>query len=140
MADLVALMDEMADTIRTALSDVAFPVQVEPRMIFNPTCPSVDIYPANPSRDQDAAAFGELSGAYVFTVRARFNREDTDSGQELALALMNENDELCLGLALFDSTLGGYANSVEVDDPSGFLNFDPHMGVTWRVSVIAAES
>jgi hypothetical protein len=141
MADLVTLMEQMADIIRNTLTDVTLPVQVEPRMIFNPTCPSIDIYPANPSREQEAAGMGEMAGAYLFTVRARFNMEDTDSGQDLALALMNEADPLCLGWALFDDqTLNGYASSVGIGDPSGFLAFDPHMGVTWLVEVLAADS
>jgi hypothetical protein len=141
VADLVLIMEEMADKIRATLSTVDFPVQVEPRMIFNPTCPSVDIYPANPSREQESAGMGDLAGAYLFTVRARFLMDDTDSGQELALAMMNDNDDLCLGWALFDDqTLNGYASSVFVDDPSGFLAFDPHMGVTWRVTVYAVDS
>lgn len=139
--DLVALMDEMADTIRAALTDVNFPVQVEPRMIFNPTCPSIDIYPANPSRDQESGGMGDLFGSYMFTVRARFTMADNDSGQELALAMMNEADPLCLAVALSDDpTLNGYASSVYVQEPSGFLAFPPDMGCTWTVEVLAVDS
>jgi hypothetical protein len=134
-------MDEIANTIRTTLSTTSLPVQVEPRMIFTPTCPSVDIYPAPIARDPEAGGMGDMSGAYVFTVRARFNMEDSDSGQDLALAMMNEADDLCLGLALFeDQDMNGYASSVSVGDPTGFLEFSPYMGVQWQVSVIAAES
>lgn len=141
MADLVALMEQMADAIRVSLSSVDLPVQVEPRMIFNPTCPSVDIYPAIASRDQEDAAMGALFGSYRFTVRARFAMADNDAGQDLALAMMNEADPLCLAAALADEpTLNGYADSLYVEDQSGFLAFDPNMGVTWTVSVLAAES
>jgi hypothetical protein len=99
------------------------------------------VYPANPSREQEAAGMGDLFGAYMFTVRARFTMADNDSGQELALAMMNESDPLCLAVALSDDpTLNGLASSVYVQDPSGFLSFDPNMGVTWTVEVIAAES
>jgi len=139
--DLQALMDEMADLIRATLTSEELPVQVEPKMIFNPTCPSIDIYPSNPSRGEESAGMGDLSGEYLFTVRARFAMSDTDSGQELALALMNEADDLCLAAALADDqTLNGYASSVYVEPPSGFLNFDPHMGVTWPVTVYAVDS
>lgn len=133
-------MDELANLIRDTLDDVNFPVQVEPRMIFNPTPLSIDIYPAAVSRDDATAAFGDISGGYLLTVRARINRDDTDAAQDVLLALMDDEDPLCLGAALHEDDLNGYATSVSVTDPSGFLVFDPHVGVTWSVLVIPAVS
>lgn len=133
-------MDELATVIRDTLSTTPFPVQVEPRMIFNPSPPSIDIYPGAVSRDDATAAFGDISGGYLLTIRARINKEDTDAAQDVLLALMDDEDPLCLGAALHESDLDGNASSVAVTDPSGFLVFDPHVGVTWSVLVIPSPA
>lgn len=137
MTALADLMGAMADTIRDTLSTSDFPVQVEPKMIFNPTPLSVDIYPGFVARDTETAGMGELAGAYVFTVRARINKDDTDATQEVLFAMLDDEDPLCLAAALMaDPTLGGAAADVFVSESSGLFEFDPYVGVTWSVLVV----
>lgn len=140
MSGLLTIMDELATVIRDTLSETTFPVQVEPRMIFAPEPLSIDIYPGAVSRDDATAAFGDISGGYLLTVRARINKDDTDAAQDVLLALMDDEDPLCLGAAIHESDLDGSAASVSVTDPSGFLLFEPHVGVTWTVLVIPAPA
>ena len=98
---LIAIMDEMADTIRDAVEAVTdLDVQVEPRMVLNPTPPTVDIYPADISRDPETASFEALDGAYLLTVRARVTTADHETGQTLLLSFMDDTDELSLMAAL----------------------------------------
>src|SRR5688572_2096583 len=97
LAGLIEIMDEMAAQIRDVLAPVTdVDVQVEPRMVLSPTVPSIDIYPGDPSRDTDSAAFDDLSGGYLFTVRARVGTTDDNAGQDLLLAFMDDTDALCL--------------------------------------------
>lgn len=145
---LTALMDEMAATLRTAFAaatDVT--VQVEPRMNFNPTPPSVDVYPGDPFGFDEAAAFTDDGGEIVFTVRARVSTADTAAGQELLLAMMDITDDLSVAAALQDDqTLNGHAGSVYVQGPSGYVQFidaghqGSLLGCTWSVTVIRAFS
>lgn len=141
-------MDALATQVRTSLAavtDVA--VQVEPRMVPNPSPPTVDIYPADPSVDQRHAGFGELTGGEMFTVRARVSTADNDSGQNLLLAMMDDEGPLSLLVALTDEpTLGGVASDVDVRSRSGYVLVpDPGgegtlLGCLWDVEVIKARS
>jgi hypothetical protein len=111
----------MADQIRTALEVVTdVTVQVEPRRLFNPTPPTVDIYFGAISRDGDSAAFDDISGGYLFTVRARVPTADNDAGRDLLDAFADDTNDLCLAKALLDDpSLGGTATSIDVRDFSG---------------------
>lgn len=143
---LTGLMDEMADTLRTAFSavtDVA--VQVEGRMNDNPTPPSIDIYPGDPFTGTEAAAFTDEAGEVIFTVRARVDTADNYAGQELLLAMMDITDGLSVATALQDDqTLNGHASSVYVQGPSGYVQFidagqqGALLGCSWSVTVIRA--
>jgi hypothetical protein len=120
-AGLVDVKNAMADQIRTALegvTDVA--VQVEPKRLFNPSPPTVDIYFGATLRDGDSAAFDDISGGYFFTVRARVPTADTDAGRSLLDAFADDTDDLSLAGALLDDpTLNGNATSIDVRDFSG---------------------
>jgi hypothetical protein len=48
--------------------------------------------PADPSADAQLGAFGDLVGGELITVRARVGTADTDAGQDLLLALMDDED------------------------------------------------
>ena len=90
-ATMAEIMEAMADQIREALlsvTDVA--VQVEPRMVLNPSPPTIDIYPGDDSRDPSSAGFDDVAGGYFFTVRARVSTADETAGQDLLLAFMDD--------------------------------------------------
>ena len=129
MSGMAEIMEAMADQIRSVIDDVTdVAVQVEPRMVLNPTPPTVDIYPGDSARDRESAAFGD-DGGYLFTVRARVSTADQDAGQDLLLAFMDDEDPLCLGLALLgDDTLGGHAGKIDIRDVSGYRLFEHPSG------------
>lgn len=145
---MAQLMEEMADQIRDAVSSVTdVDVQVEPRMVLNPTPPTIDIYPGDSARDQFSAAFDDIDGGYFFTVRARVNTADTEAGQDLLLAFMDDTNDLCLAQALYDDkTLNGYASSVDVRDVSGYRLFEhpsgegAYLGFQFTALVLAGQS
>lgn len=144
MATLAQLMDAMADQIRGVLDDVTdIAVQVEPRWVVNPTPPCIDIYPADPSSDQELRAFMDLMGEPLFTVRARVDMADTFAGQDLLLAFMDETDPLSIAAALADGDLDGLAQSVSVRSRSGYVlvrEGGDFLGCLWQVLVTRATS
>lgn len=147
-AGLIEIMDEMANQIRAAVVAVTdVDVQVEGRMVLNPTPPTIDIFPGDSSRDGNSAAFDDVNGGYLFTVRARVNTADSEAGQDLLLAFMDDTDDLCLALALLDDkTLNGLASSLDVRDPSGYRLFEvpsgegAYLGFQFTALVLAGES
>lgn len=145
-ATIIEILDEMAATLRTAVSDIGFPVQVEPRYVLSPTPPTLDIFPADPSREDTSAGMGEVAGALLFTVRARVSG-DQDAEQDLLLALIDEEDDLSVAAALMDDqTLNGLASSVYVQGPSGYRHYvdagseGAYLGCEWHVTVLRAHS
>jgi len=137
-------MDELADQIRAAVVAVTdIDIQVEPRMVMSPSPPSIDIYPAPDSRDTTSAGYGDLDGAYMLTVRARVDPSDHDAGQDVLLAFMDDEDDLCIAAAIEDDpTLNGLAASVDVVSTSGFGSFadGAYVGCQWTVRIINATS
>lgn len=147
MATLAQLMDELAAQFRDTLSGVTdLDVQVEGRMVLAPTPPSIDIYPGDPSDDQDFAAFGDLVGGEVLVVRARVSTADADAGQNLLLGLMDDEDDLSLLNAITDPTLNGLAASMHFRGRSGFREFPDLsgegslLGCLWDLVVVKAKS
>jgi hypothetical protein len=137
-------MDAMADQIRGVIDDVTdVAVQVEPRWVVNPTPPFIDIYPADPSSDQELRAFSELMGEPLFTVRARVDMSDSTASQDLLLAFMDETDPLSIAAALEESDLAGLASSVDVRSRSGYVRVvegGDYLGCLWQVVVTRATS
>lgn len=144
MATLAELMDAMADQIRGVVDDVTdVAVQVEPRWIVNPTPPTIDIYPGDPSSDQDLRAFTDLMGEPLFTVRARVDMSDSTASQDLLLAFMDDTDPLSIAAAIEDGDLGGLAASLDVRSRSGYvrvLEGGDYLGCLWQVIVTRATS
>ena len=146
MAGLRDIVTAMADQIRSVVDSSGFPIQVEPQYVIVPTPLTVDIYPGDVSRDADTRAFGD-DGGYLFTVRARINTPDFDSAYDALLSLMDDDDALCLALALLDGpTLNGYASSVDVRDPTGLRAFETpngdgaYLGFQFTAIVLPAHS
>jgi hypothetical protein len=147
VGSLIEIMDAMADQIADAIGAEALNVQVEPRMVVNPTPPCIDIYPADEPRDAETAGFADLDGGYVFTVRARVNTADNEAGQDLLLAFMDDEDTLCVPAALLeDPTLGGASSSVHIDSGTGYVQYaapsgeGAYLGAQWRVKVLKVEA
>lgn len=146
------MLDGLADVVRDTLGPKFtaddIDIQVEPRMVPMPSAPiCVDMYQSGAARSSAAAGFGDISGQYIVTVRARANPNDGDSVQDVFVDMMDDFHDLSVAAALESSpTLGGYATDVTVD-PDGFdagLEFPgattPLVGCTWRVLVGVAFS
>jgi hypothetical protein len=146
VAGLRDIVREMADQIRTVVDSSAFPIQVEPQYVLTPTPLTIDIYPGEVSRDSATAAFGD-DGGYLLTVRARINTPDYDSAYDVLLSLWDDDDPLCLALALLDApTLNGYASSMDVRDPTGLRAYETpsgegaYLGFQFTALVLPAHS
>jgi hypothetical protein len=145
MPTLARMLDAMADQLRGVIDDVTdVAVQVEPRWVVNPTPPTIDMFPADPSTDPELRAFGEMLGGDLVTVRARVDMSDNTASQDLLLAFMDDEDPLSIAAALQeDKTLGGYASSLDVRDRSGYvrvLEGGDYLGCLWQVVVIKVRS
>jgi acyl-CoA thioesterase len=142
---LAAVMDALAAQIRSVVDDVTdVAVQVEPRWVTNPSPPTIDIYPADPSSDPEFRAMGERLGAELLTVRARVDMADDIAAQDILLAFMDDTDPLSITAAIEeDDTLGGVAQTLDVRSRSGYVRFvesGETMGCLWQVVVVKARS
>lgn len=148
MSTLAQILDEMADTIRPIVASVTdVDVQVEPRIVLSPTPPTIDMFPSDPSNDQELAAFADDIGGELITVRVRVNTADSDAGQDLLLALMDDEDELSVVAALNDDpTLNGTASDCAFRSRTGYVIIpDPggdaaYLGCLFQYVVIKARS
>jgi hypothetical protein len=142
MATLAEIMDALASQIQTQLDPVIENLQVDGRLIYNPTPPAIDIYPAEEFMERLA-----MSSEWGFTlsIRARVSTADHEAGQDTLLSLMDPAAATSLTRAIeADETLGGVVDDVTVvGGPSGFGYFtDPGLienrllGALWRVQVI----
>lgn len=138
-------------TVGVELATDGIDAEIEPRMVMSPSAPIVlDVFQGiGSARDSEAAAFGDISGFYVLTVRARATANDGDEWQDILLDMTDDNHALSIAYAVenTDQTLGGYATQVVVDPDgfSGLLEFGsgtaaPYVGCTWRVLVGVAVS
>jgi hypothetical protein len=146
-ASIRQIMDEMAATLLAVVGPAVAPeveVQVTPRRNFNPTPPSIDIYPSDPFRSApDNASLAELQGDLVFLVRARVSTVDNIAGQDLLLRLMDELDPIGVAGALMDDqSLNGLASSVDAESNSGYRLYiepgdepRPLLGCEWTVRI-----
>lgn len=142
---IVNIVDEIVANLETMVSASNYEIAVAGEMLFNPSTTAIDVYPADPFRDPQYAAMGDVNGSYEFIVRARTGMNDLSSGQTILLDLMDDESDVCVAVAVGDDpTLNGYARDVFVGNPSGFQAFvSPEgtlVGVTWPVTVIAAYS
>ena len=142
---MLALADQIALTLTggttspgTAAAAVA-ELSVNPLLVWNPSPPAIDIYPADPF--QEGIAFGKGNVDMNFEVRARVNTPDHDGAQELLLSLMDPVAVTSVAAAIVsDRTLGGVVEHVMVEGPSDYGFFvDPGggalLGCTWKARV-----
>jgi hypothetical protein len=147
-AGLTEIMDAMAVQLRYVyVTANSVDVQVEPRLVVNPSPPTIDIYPGDLFRDRESAAFDDISGGYRFTVRARVSTADSYAGQDLLLAFMDDTDPLCMAAALGDEpTLDGYVASLSVEEPTGYVMYPDAggegvlLGCQWPVLAVPGNS
>lgn len=144
------ILDETASVLRssigTTLAADGIDAEIEPRLVMAPHEAIVlDVYPGAPPRDSEAAAFGDISGFYALTVRARVSVTESEEAQDILADMIDDEHDLSVAAALEASLLNGYATQVVVDPDgfSGLLEFNPGspmVGCTWRVLVGAAVS
>lgn len=141
---------EIADALADALSAVAPTSQltVEPRMLFAPTAPAIDIYPATPAESD--LAFGPASRTHWWTIRLRVATSDSAGVQDFLLQARNAEGEFSIRAALLeDTTLGGIADNIQLDPayPTGFQLYEDaggtggvtrYLGEEWRVGVMVS--
>jgi len=137
MSDAPTIMRAIADLLLDALSDIE-DLQVEPSMMWNPTPPAIDMYPADPFFAD--IAYGQVS-ELSFVIRARVNTPDREGAQELLLSLMDPGSDTAVRTALFaDQQIGNTVQNSYCGPPSewGFFT-DPGgsalLGCTWLLTV-----
>lgn len=142
---MLALADQIAETLTggTTSPGTGTPLvrdlAVNPRLVWNPTPPAIDIYPADPFQDQ--IAFGRGNNELFFVVRARVDTPDHEAAQDLLLSLMDPVAVTSLAAAVTaDRTLGGVVERTDIEGPSDYGAFiDPGggalLGTTWKVRI-----
>jgi len=130
-----ALMAEIADALDAAIRDEIPNLQVTPFLNFNPTPPSLDVYPGDPF--QEGLSFTVGDNRLFFTVRARVQTVDPKGGQMLLLRMMDPEDPASVEMALADIDVtvvaGGWSGFREYTDDAatnGRL-----LACEWRVQV-----
>lgn len=137
---LVALTEAIATQLLNLNAQIP-ELQVGSQMLFNPTPPAIDLYPADPFQEQ--ADFGPLIRTAVFTVRARVSTIDSDGGQTLLLGLLDPASASSVTANLTNNpTFGGACQTSAVEGPSGYIQYsDPVgqsqnlLGAEWRLRV-----
>ena len=139
-------MGAMASQIAAAVTGDYDDIQVYAGIIWNPTSPTIDLYPGGLARNGASAAFDEISGGYLFTVRARVITPDVDAAQTLLWRFMDDTDDMSIAGALMaDPTLNGYASTLSIRDIGGAIPYPvgpagEMLGFSFTCEVIAGES
>ena len=141
---LTAVAAGLADQIAAQLAglDSSYgELQVEPRRIFNPTPPAVDIYPAD-AVAQEQAGFGFTNRDAFLTVRARVTMADEDGGQDLLLELADTGATSIMAAIAADPSLAGTVDALAVESQSGFRVYEDvpgsgaYLGCEWTLRVV----
>jgi len=145
VATLAEVLTRMADQIRTTIDVTDVAVQVEDRMVLNPTPPCIDIWPGDPSLDPALSGFGQIAGGELITIRACISTADDRAGQDLLLAFMDDEDPLSVGAALLaDPTLNGWAQTLDLVARSGYVRVPvstgEYLGCLWTFEVVKGQS
>ena len=122
-------------------------LQVDSKLVANPTPPCLDVYPGDPFIER--SSFGP-GGGYeaVYVVRARVVTADQQDGQELLLQMQDPRGPLSVWAALeADATLAGAVDDSSVEAVSGFVPYESAgghgaaytgtlLGAEWRLRVV----
>jgi hypothetical protein len=139
-------MAAIAAQLELELSPVIDGIQVDGKLVSNPTPPCIDIYPGDPFLER--STFGP-GGGYeaLLTIRARVTTADQQDGQALLLELLDPRGPASLLAALeTDATFAGTVDDSTVESVSGFLPYEAPsaagggvsgalLGAEWRLRV-----
>ncbi len=140
MPTVLAVAEALADAL-TAVSPIDDLI-VAPRMLFTPTPPAFDLYPADPAEEDEA--FGPATRLYWFTVRLRVATSDTEGVQDFLYNARNPTGPESVREALFaeGTDLADIADAVQIAGPTGFQLYEDattgaprYLGQEWRVGV-----
>jgi hypothetical protein len=129
MATIAQVMDAMAAQLENELQPMSPVVlHIEPRAFSVAETPAIDMLIANPTGlEGGLAGYGELMGGIPVTIRVRVSTADLYSGEDLLLALMDDEGDLSIIKALdSDHSLGGNAQDLKWNDGfpwSGYTDF-----------------
>jgi hypothetical protein len=140
-------MAAIAAQLEQELAPLVDGIQIDPKLVSNPTPPCLDIFP-DPTAFIERTSFGP-GGGYeaVYTIRARVVTADQQDGQELLLELLDPHGPLSVWAALeTDATFGGAVDDSTVEAVSGFLPYESAggggagytgtlLGCEWRLRV-----
>jgi hypothetical protein len=129
MATIAQVMDAMAAQLENELTPYAPVVlHIEPRAFSVAETPAIDMLLANPTGlEAGLAGYNELYGGVPITIRVRVSTADLYSGEDVLLALMDDEGDLSIIKALdSDHSLGGNAQDIKWNDGfpwSGYTDF-----------------
>jgi hypothetical protein len=138
MSSLRDILDGLADQIQQALASTVDDLQVEPRLVFNPTPPCIDLFPGDPFLDH--SAMGIASREASITVRARV-AGDHQAEQDWLIDMMDRNSSQSVIAAIGNElAVNGDTFQVSVNGPSGFRQYtepggNSLLGTEWTVVV-----
>lgn len=146
-------MTALADQLRSQLqpqTDIA--LHIEDRAFLAAETPAIDMLVTSPTGlEAGLQGFGDLSVAIPLTLRLRVSTADLQAGENLLLALMDDEDELSVIKAIdYDHSLGGWAQDVVWDETTfpwaGYIDFPEIngdgilLGSTCQIVVLKALS
>lgn len=110
----VATIGEIMDAMAEQLEDLIQPatdvtLHFESRAFAVADLPAIDMLVANPTGlEEGLAGFHDRYGGIPITIRVRVQTADVESGEDILLGLMDDEDDLSIIAALdSDRTLGG---------------------------------
>jgi hypothetical protein len=139
---------EVAGALADALSLIspADELTVADHMLFTPDAPALDVYPADPSEEDEG--FGAGTRLHWFTVRLRVATSDAEGVQDFLYNSRNPTGPESVRAALLDSgsDLDDVADAVTILGPSGFQLYEDattgaprYLGQEWRVGIHVSE-
>lgn len=121
MATIAQVMDAIAAQLENQLQpQTDIDLHIEPRAFLAAETPAIDMLIANPTGlEAQLQGFDDLSNVIPVTLRVRVSTADLYTGEDLLLALMDDEDDLSIIKALdYDHSFGGWAQ--DVTWPDGF--------------------
>ena len=129
MATIAQVMDALAAQLENELQPSAPVVlHIEPRAFAVAETPAIDMLIASPTGlEAGLQGFDDLTNVIPITIRIRVSTADLYEGEDLLLALMDDEDDLSIIKALdSDRTLSGWAQDLIWPDGfpwSGYTDF-----------------
>jgi hypothetical protein len=94
------------------------------------------MFPGDPPTDPNTAAFGDIQGGDIITVRVRVDSNDHESNQDLLIDFMDEAADVSIAAAIMDDpTLNSLANL----DIAGSTGMRPYFGADGTMIAFGAE-